>query len=145
MRAERLGISCSHPRKGAGIFATSTSFATSEGTRTGLAASGQRKHRRTPVPRSPAPSEQPSIEFAARAKATWAQLIRKVYVADLLNAPSARGRCASSRVNRGSGSHPTHPRAPGPVGAEGDATKSATGSRGLAGARRPAAHLPPGS
>jgi hypothetical protein len=30
---------------------TSTSFATSAGTRTGHAASGQRKHRRTPVPR----------------------------------------------------------------------------------------------
>jgi hypothetical protein len=61
------------------------------------------------------------------------------------NAPSARGRCASSRLNRGSGSHPMHPRAPGPVGAACDATKSVTGSRGLAGARQPAAHLPPGS
>jgi hypothetical protein len=37
---------------------------------------------------------------------------------------------------------PTHPRAPGPVGA---ATQSTTGSRGLAGARQPATHLPPGS
>lgn len=42
-------------------------------------------------------------------------------------------------------SGPTNPRAPGPVGAAGDATKSATGFRGLAGARQPAAHLPPGS
>jgi hypothetical protein len=31
------------------------------------------------------------------------------------------------------------------VGAAGDATKSATGCRGLTGARQPAAHLPPGS
>jgi len=93
----------------------------------------------------PAPSEQPSTEFAARAKATWARLIRRVYEADPVESPSARGRCASSRLNRGSGSHPRHPRAPGPVGAAGDATKSATGSRGLAGAPQPATHLPPGS
>jgi len=45
----------------------------------------------------PAPSEQPSTEFAARAKATWTRLIRKVYEADPWNAPRARGRCASSR------------------------------------------------
>jgi rhomboid family GlyGly-CTERM serine protease len=40
-------------------------------TRTRQAASGQGKHRRTPVLRSAASSEQPGIEYAARAKAAW--------------------------------------------------------------------------
>jgi len=38
----------------------------------------------------PAPSEQPSTESAARAKATWARLIRKVYAADPLECPKCR-------------------------------------------------------
>ena len=38
----------------------------------------------------PAPSEQPSTEFAARAKATWARLMRKVYAADPLECPKCR-------------------------------------------------------
>ena len=38
----------------------------------------------------PAPSEQPSTEFAARAKATWARLMRKVYEADPLECPKCR-------------------------------------------------------
>jgi len=42
------------------------------------------------VPRSPAPSEQPSTEFAARAEATWARLMRKVYEADPLECPKCR-------------------------------------------------------
>jgi hypothetical protein len=39
----------------------------------------------------PAPSEQPSTEFAARAKATWARLIRKVDAADPLEGPKGKG------------------------------------------------------
>jgi len=43
-----------------------------------------------------APAE-PLTEFAARARAAWARLIRKVYEADSSsNARSARGRCGSS-------------------------------------------------
>jgi hypothetical protein len=34
---------------------------------------------------------QPSTEFAARAKATWARLIRKVYEADPLKCPKCKG------------------------------------------------------
>jgi hypothetical protein len=43
------------------------------------------------VPRSPAPSEQPNTEFVARAKATWARLIRKIYEADPLECPKCKG------------------------------------------------------
>jgi len=39
----------------------------------------------------PAPSEQPSTKFAARAKATWARLIRKVDEADPLECPKRKG------------------------------------------------------
>jgi len=40
---------------------------------------------------------EPMTEYALRAKAAWARLIRKVYEADSSsNVPSARGRCASS-------------------------------------------------
>src|SRR3972149_4870876 len=39
----------------------------------------------------PAPCEQPSSEFAARAKATWARLMRKVYEADALECPKCKG------------------------------------------------------
>ena len=39
----------------------------------------------------PAPSEQPSTEFAVRAKPTWARLIRKVYAADPLECPKCKG------------------------------------------------------
>ena len=45
----------------------------------------------------PVPGEDPATAFAARAKATWARLIRKVYEVDPLNAPSAKGRCGSLR------------------------------------------------
>ena len=38
----------------------------------------------------PAPCEQPSTEFAARA-VTWARLIRKVYEADPLECPKCKG------------------------------------------------------
>ncbi len=37
-----------------------------------------------------APSEQPNTELAARAKATWARLIRKVYEADPLEYPKCK-------------------------------------------------------
>ena len=41
---------------------------------------------------------EPLSEFASRARAAWARLIRKVYEADSSsNAPGARGRCGSSR------------------------------------------------
>ena len=39
------------------------------------------------------PSVEPATEFAARAKATWARLIRKVYEVDPLESPSAKGQC----------------------------------------------------
>lgn len=39
----------------------------------------------------PAPSEQPSTEFAVRAKAMWARLIRKVDEADSLECPKDKG------------------------------------------------------
>jgi hypothetical protein len=38
-----------------------------------------------------APSEEPSTEFAARARAAWARLIRKVYEADPLECPKCKG------------------------------------------------------
>jgi len=45
----------------------------------------------------PAPSEAPNTEFAARAQAALARLIREVYEADPLECPpGARVRCASS-------------------------------------------------
>jgi gluconolactonase len=37
------------------------------------------------------PSEEPASEFAARAKAAWARLIRKVYEADPLECPKCKG------------------------------------------------------
>ena len=42
------------------------------------------------VPR-PLPGEGPATEFAARAKAAWARLIRKVYEADPLECPRCKG------------------------------------------------------
>jgi len=36
-------------------------------------------------------SEEPSTEFAARAKAAWARLIRKVYETDPLECPKCKG------------------------------------------------------
>ncbi|OGA52065.1 MAG: hypothetical protein A3G24_19155 [Betaproteobacteria bacterium RIFCSPLOWO2_12_FULL_62_13] len=51
----------------------------------------------------PSPGEAPATEFAARAKAAWARLIRKVYEADPLECPKCNGptclpagRCGSS-------------------------------------------------
>ena len=38
-----------------------------------------------------APSEEPATEFAARAKAAWARLMRKVYEADPLECPVLSG------------------------------------------------------
>lgn len=43
------------------------------------------------VPSARAPSAEPVSEFAARAKATWARLIRKVYEADPLQCPKCTG------------------------------------------------------
>jgi hypothetical protein len=40
-------------------------------------------------------SEEPASEFAARAKAAWARLIRKVYEADPIGARGAKDRCGS--------------------------------------------------
>ena len=37
------------------------------------------------------PQPEPVSEFAARAKAAWAQLIRKVYEADPLECPKCKG------------------------------------------------------
>jgi hypothetical protein len=59
-------------------------------------------------------SEEPASEFAARAKAAWARLIRKVYEADPIECPRCKG---PMRVNRGARDHPAHPRAPGVLGA----------------------------
>ena len=39
----------------------------------------------------PLPGEEPATEFAARAKAAWARLIRKVYEADPLECPRCQG------------------------------------------------------
>jgi hypothetical protein len=39
----------------------------------------------------PSSSEAPATEFAARARATWARLIRKVYEADPLECPQCKG------------------------------------------------------
>jgi len=39
----------------------------------------------------PSPGEEPANEFAARAKAAWARLIRKVYEADPLECPRCKG------------------------------------------------------
>jgi hypothetical protein len=39
----------------------------------------------------PVPGEDPATAFAARAKATWARLIRKVYEADPLECPKCKG------------------------------------------------------
>jgi hypothetical protein len=39
----------------------------------------------------PVPSVEPATEFAARAKATWARLIRKVYEVDPLECPKCKG------------------------------------------------------
>ena len=36
----------------------------------------------------PVPSEEPATEFAARAKAAWARLIRKVYETEPLECPA---------------------------------------------------------
>jgi len=48
--------------------------------------------------KTPSAQLEPVSEFAARARATWARLIRKVYETDSSsNARSARRRCASSR------------------------------------------------
>ncbi len=44
----------------------------------------------------PSPGEEPANEFAARAKAAWARLIRKVYEADPLECPKDGGRALSS-------------------------------------------------
>ena len=43
-----------------------------------------------------APVEEPMSEVAARAKAAWARLIRKVYEADPLFESMARDRCKLS-------------------------------------------------
>jgi hypothetical protein len=40
----------------------------------------------------PSPGEEPANEFAARARAAWARLIRKVYEADPLECPKCNGR-----------------------------------------------------
>ena len=42
----------------------------------------------------PAASPESVSEFATRAKATWARLIRKVYEADPLVCPNAKTQCA---------------------------------------------------
>ncbi|MGH8648883.1 MAG: hypothetical protein ACREUP_06210, partial [Burkholderiales bacterium] len=39
----------------------------------------------------PSPGGEPATEFAARAKAAWARLIRKVYEADPLECPRCKG------------------------------------------------------
>jgi hypothetical protein len=39
----------------------------------------------------PVPGEDPATAFAARAKATWARLIRKVYEVDPLECPKCKG------------------------------------------------------
>jgi len=43
------------------------------------------------VPSPNAPSAEPLSEFASRAKAAWARLIRKVYEADPLQCPKCKG------------------------------------------------------
>src|SRR5712691_454250 len=43
------------------------------------------------MPRCSAPSEEPATEFAARARATWARLIRRVNEADPLECPKCKG------------------------------------------------------
>ena len=48
------------------------------------------------APNSCAASAETVSEFALRAKAAWARLIRKVYEADPLQCPKCRGRCVSS-------------------------------------------------
>jgi len=50
------------------------------------------KDRDAPTPC--AASAEPVSEFAARANAAWARLIRKVYEADPLECPKFKGRCA---------------------------------------------------
>ena len=39
----------------------------------------------------PSPGEEPATEFAARARAAWARLIRKVYEVDPLECPKCKG------------------------------------------------------
>ena len=39
----------------------------------------------------PSSGEAPATDFAARARATWARLIRKVYEADPLECPQCKG------------------------------------------------------
>jgi len=39
----------------------------------------------------PSPGEEPANEFAARARAAWARLIRNVYEADPLECPKCKG------------------------------------------------------
>jgi hypothetical protein len=46
--------------------------------------------------KTPTAAIEPVSELAARAKAAWARLIRKLYEADPLECPKCKGRCGSS-------------------------------------------------
>ena len=56
---------------------------------------------RTPAPRFPAAeSVEPVSGFAARAKAAWARLIRKVYEVDSLECPKCQGPMPARHARR---------------------------------------------
>ena len=84
------------------------------------------------VPSATAPSAEPVSKFAARAKAAWARLIRKVY--ERANAH----HCADRRP----GSHSAHPRAPAAVGARSKRAIPAARPRGMAARRAHSPHIP---
>ena len=50
--------------------------------------------------KTPTAAIEPVSEFAARAKAAWARLIRKVYEADPLECPKCKGPMRLNRTDR---------------------------------------------
>jgi len=82
-------------------------------------------------------------EFAQRAKAAWARLIRKVYEPDPLECPKCEGPMRRNRADRGSRRGASDSHASGPLAAEGGGACSAHASRGLARACEPAAYVSP--